>query len=81
MITVSDDVSDDTETTYTITAIIENGNHKPYIKTASVTDLGSWKIGHSPSTMPKIPTSLWTDDDPSDTLVFDSSTVGKCTLV
>jgi len=81
VITAIDDESDDTATTYTITAIIVNDNHKPYIKDDSVTDLGSWIIGHEPGTMPTIPTSLWKDDDPSDELAFDSATVGKCTFV
>ena len=81
MITVTDDVSDDTATTYTITAIIVNDNHKPYFKDDSSTDLGSWTIGHAPGTMPTIATSLWTDDDPSDTLKFDSTGLGKCTFV
>ena len=82
MISVIDDKSDDAATTYTITAVIVNENHKPYFDPASETelDLGSWTIGHPSNPIPTIPTSLWKDDDPSDTLAFDSTSLAKCTI-
>eukprot|EP00347_Sterkiella_histriomuscorum_P024256 403331763 len=66
--------------TYKIKVTVTNENHKPYLKTDSDTDLGTWIIGHKPVTMPTIASSLWTDDDPSDAVAFKDNTIAKCAI-
>ena len=65
--------------TYTISVYVENIGHNPYFDEESSTDLGTWAIGHPSATTTIMPT-LWTDDDPSDTLTFDSASSSKCTI-
>ena len=80
VLTIKDLVSTLPEKTYTITVTVTNENHKPYLKTDSDTDLGTWVIGHKPVTMPTIASTLWTDDDPSDTVAFKASTIANCAI-
>lgn len=77
-LSVDDNKSTAPATTYTITAAINNENHKPTLKSSTVTKLAEWTVGHPPTISDfDIKTSLFEDIDPSTTLAFD---MNSCTL-